>query len=115
MHVAHLSLRGLPPWGHTTAIGAGPRAVLLAATGLFAALAAAWIALRRLGIGRGRLHAILVGASGPLAALGALRLLERQDARPAAFAAVPLAAALGVALVGAILARLLRESPAATK
>jgi hypothetical protein len=101
IHVQSLSLRGLPPWGSSALLSGAQRAWLLVLTGLLAAATACWAALR-LGrsAGASRLLAIVLGAAGPLCALGALRLVERrlpEGASPSAlwlFALVPLSALL---------------------
>jgi hypothetical protein len=61
------------------------------------------------------LHAIIVGAAGPLAALAALRLLDRADARAITYLAVPLACLAAVSMAGWMSKRLLRGEGAATK
>jgi hypothetical protein len=110
VHVNDLTLRGLPTWGHTPAVPAGSRALLLSLSGVIAAALATWFSLTRLGIPRGRLHAILVGAAGPVAALGTMRVVERLQTldHALALAVVPLASALGALAVAAVLPRLLR-------
>lgn len=118
VHVATLSMRGMPPWAQASTLPPAWRALLLALTAWTAALLAAYVVLR--GAVRTRIAAIAVGAAGPVGALGLLRLLERADARPAFFALLPLAAcALTAALVVAAgsraeLARLRRKGRAAS-
>jgi len=90
VHVASLSMRGMSPWAQASSLPPAWRALLLALTAWSAALLAAYVVLRG-GI-RTRAAAIVLGAGGPLGALGLLRLLERADARPAFFALLPLAA-----------------------
>jgi hypothetical protein len=110
VHVASLSMRGMSPWAQASSLPAAWRALLLAVTAFTAALLAAYVVLRS--AVRTRAAAIVLGAAGPLGALGLLRLLERADARPGFFALLPLAAcavpaALGLAARGrAELARL---------
>jgi hypothetical protein len=117
VHVGELTLRGLPTWGHTPAVPAGARAVLIALSGLLAAALATYFALTRLTIARGRMHAILVGAAGPVAALGAVRFLERLESapHPLALAVVPFASALATLGAAMVLPRLLGEGRAGTK
>jgi hypothetical protein len=94
VHVGSLTLRGLAPWTHASTLSPMVRAILFALSGASIAWLAALAALR--GAVQSRVGAIAVGAAGPLAALGLLRILERADARPLFFAAMPLAGALGV-------------------
>jgi hypothetical protein len=96
VHVATLSLRGMSPWAQASTLPPAGRALLLATTAWSAALLAACLVLR--GAVRSRVAAILLGAAGPVAALGLLRLLERADARPWLFGLLVLApfAASGV-------------------
>jgi hypothetical protein len=80
------------------------RALLSATSGVAAAALAAIAAL--VGVVRGRIAAIIVGAAGPLAALGVLRALERLDVRPLSYIAMPISAALAVLAVALVLWRL---------
>jgi hypothetical protein len=87
VHVASMSLRGMAPWARASTLPAWLRALLLAVTaGAAASLAAYLVLLRAV---RARAMALVLGAAGPLAALGGLRLLERADASPALFALLP--------------------------
>ena len=90
VHVASLSIRGMSPWAQASSLPPAWRALLLAMTAWSAALLAAYVVLRS--AVRTRLAAVVLGAAGPLAALGLLRLLERADARPALFALLPVGA-----------------------
>jgi hypothetical protein len=93
VHVAALSLRGMGgmvPVATASSLPGWLRALLLAATGGSAASVAASLVLAR-GV-RARGVALVIGAAGPLAALGLLRLMERADARPALVAVLPPAA-----------------------
>lgn len=90
IHVASLSMRGMAPWAQASTLPPAWRALLLALTAWSAALLAAYLVLR-LGVGT-RVAAIVLGAAGPVAALGLLRLLERADARPALFVLLPASA-----------------------
>jgi hypothetical protein len=108
-----LTIRGLRPWAHASNLAPVARAVLLALTASLCALGATYLALR--GLVRLRLEAIAVGAAGPIAALGALRALERTDAHAAwSFGVLPLALAV-TALVAGVLSRLPRRSVTASK
>lgn len=99
-----LSLHGMAPWAGASSLPAWLRAVLLALTAASVASLAAYGVLRR--ATRSRLGAFVLGAAGPLVALGLIRLLERADARPAAFALVPVAGALACMGMTALLSRL---------
>jgi hypothetical protein len=103
VQVASLSIRGMAPWARASTLPAALRALLIALTAWSVASLLAYSVL--LGRVRTRSAAIVLGAVGPLAALGLLRLLERADARPAFYAALPLAAcgAFGLAASAALL------------
>jgi hypothetical protein len=104
MHVASLSLRRMPPWARASTLPAPLRAVLFSLAAWLAAWLAAYAVLRR--AARTRLAAIVLGASGPLAALGSVRMLEQSNAPPVAFAVVPVVCAIASMGVGALLPRL---------
>jgi hypothetical protein len=104
MHVELLSLERLPPWARASTLPAPLRAVLFALTAWLAACLAAYAVLLR--AARTRLAAIVVGASGPLAALGSVRWLEQGNAAPAAFAAVPVVCAIASIAAAVALPRL---------
>ena len=115
IRVASLTMRGMAPWAQASTLSAWLRALLLASTAWAVATLCVLIVLLR--VVRTRIAALVLGASGPCAALGLLRLLERADARPLAFLVLPLAAcALPVAyvLVIAFLSRLRRSRRAAS-
>lgn len=115
VRVASLSLHGMAPWASGSTLPASLRALLLALTAWSAASLAVWGALRRdPGVGTSRAGAIALGAAGPLAALGLLRLLERADARPVAFLVVLPASALACAAAIALLSSLRRPWRAAS-
>ncbi len=99
-----LSLHGMAPWASASSLPAWLRALLLAITAWSVSSLAAYGVLRR--ATRSRLGAVAVGAAGPLAALGLIRLLERADARPSWFVLVPPAAAVMCAVMTALLSRL---------
>jgi hypothetical protein len=112
VHVGTLTLRGLVPWAQASSIPPWLRAVVVTASGLAAASAAvfALLMLKRRRVGP--VLAVAIGASGPLAALGALRGLELRIPEVASWAwlvalvLVPMAAIAGV-LVATALAALL--------
>lgn len=108
VHVGALALRGLPPWAQASSLPSWLRAALLALSGLLAASLAARAALARRPARRGAIHAIVVGAAGPLAALALLRVLERTEAGAAVYLLVPAACASAVLLASALEARSLR-------
>jgi hypothetical protein len=111
--VAALTVRGLTPWAHASNLAPAARALLLALTAAAAALLATFLALR--GKVRVRLTAVVVGAAGPLVALGGLRALERTDARASlSFGVLPLAIAATLASA-MLLSRLPRRSVTASK
>ena len=117
VHVGRATLKGLTPWAHASNLPPTARALLLAVCAAAAAASSVYAALRRWI--RRRFGAIAVGASGPLAALGLLRMLERTDVRPGwAVLALPVAlgASLGCAwlLVMVRRARLPRSAAAAS-
>jgi hypothetical protein len=112
IRVASLSLHGMAPWARASTLPAPLRAVLFAVTAWACASLAAWAVLRRAAINR--LVAIALGATGPLVALGLLRLLERADERAWLFALVPVAAAAACTSTAAVLTRLRRGRRAAS-
>ena len=112
LHVGTLTLRGLAPWAQASSVPPALRAVIVTLSGVVAANAAvfALLKLRRRRVGS--VAAVAIGASGPLAALGALRGLELRVPEVAsgawlsAFALVPLvavAAVLAASVVAALL------------
>jgi hypothetical protein len=104
VNVSLLSLHGMAPWASASSLPAWLRAVLLAITAWSVSSLAAYGVLRR--ATRSRLGAVVLGAAGPLAALGLIRLLERADARPSLFSLVPVASALACVAMTAVLSRL---------
>jgi hypothetical protein len=102
VHVGRLSMHGMPPFARASSLSAPARALVLGLTAWLTASVAAYVTLRR-GAGT-RAWALVLGASGPIAALGLVRLFETSDARPALFALVPLAGGLA-ALVAAVAAQ----------
>jgi len=104
MHVSTLSMRGMAPWAHASTLPAPLRALLFALSAWFASWLAAYAVLLR--ATSTRMGALLLGAVGPLAALGIVRVLERADAGPLAFLLVPLAGGGAVTLTALLLSRL---------
>jgi hypothetical protein len=105
-----------------SSLAPGWRAVLLASSGAGAALFAVWLVLAlaaRPDLGdqqrMWRLHAIALGAAGPVGVLALLHALERADAPARAFAWL-LPAALGLtAAAGGVVWCLLAQRAAASK
>jgi hypothetical protein len=116
--VRTLVLRGLPPWGSASDLPTWLRALVMGAAGIGCALASAWgaLILRQERPRAGRATAVVLGAAGPLAALGLLRALERglpdapsadgQVAALAPFALVPAAGVVSTLIVLGFLLRL---------
>lgn len=112
IRVDEVTLRGLAPWSRASTLPPAVRALVSASSAAVAAVLAAIAALS--GMMHGRIGALVVGASGPLAALGTLRALERLDARSFEYAATPLAAGAAVLLVAFLWWRLPQVGRAAT-
>lgn len=104
VHVDTLSLRRMPPWARASTLPPWLRAVLFSLAAWLAAWLAAYAVLRR--SARTRLAAIVLGASGPLAALGAVRMLEQASAPAAAFAVVPAVCAAASTVAATLMPRL---------
>lgn len=104
IHVAALGLRRMPPWARASTLPAPLRAALFALTAWLAAWLSAYAVLMR--GARTRLAAIVIGASGPLAALGTVRWLEQGNAHPTAYVSVPAVCALAAIAAGVVLPRL---------
>ena len=104
VHAGGLTMRGMAPWARASTLPPALRAVLLAFSAWIAGSVAAYGVLR-LAV-RARVTGIVLGAIGPLAALGSLRMLERADAPPLAYCVVPLVAGTSAALALALLAAL---------
>jgi hypothetical protein len=104
LHVSTLSIHGMAPWARASTLSAPRRALVLGLTAWLCASLAAYVTLRRTTGARG--HALLLGASGPIASLGVLRLLETADARPVFYVLVPLAGCVAALAVAALLSRL---------
>jgi hypothetical protein len=104
MHVTTLSMRGMAPWAHASTLPGPLRALLFALSAWLASWLAVYAVLLR--ATSTRMGALLLGAVGPLAALGIVRILERADAGPAAFVLVPVAGGGAVVLAALLLSRL---------
>jgi hypothetical protein len=102
VHVGHAVFR-LPPFTRASALPPAGRAALLALAGAASSLFAAWgvlyLAARR--ETAWRLHALALGGAGPVAALTLLHALERADAQPLLYLALP---AVAIALPAALAA-----------
>lgn len=121
IHVGSLVLRGLAPWARASSLPPLLRAIVVMLSGLLAASASVYALLRVRSRRIGGIAATAMGAAGPLAALGALRSLEVRvpESNPGAwlllFALVPLAAALAVAAVVALVTLLPEARATGTK
>ncbi len=104
VHANHVALHGMSPWSHASNVGPFLRAFVMVIAAALAALASVHASITRRA--RGTFAAVLVGVSGPVAALGLMRALERADAPRAAFLAMPIVA-LAVPLALAMLLGLL--------
>jgi hypothetical protein len=104
VHVGAIALRGLAPWSHASTLPWMLRALLLALAGAASASLATFAVLR--GAVRSRFGSIALGAVGPLAALGLLRLLERLDVGAALYGLVPAAGGAAIALAALLPSRL---------
>ncbi len=96
--IGELTLRGLSPYAQSSALPPFLRALLVALSALGAAAAAVHGALAKRV--QTALGAVALGAIGPLAALGALRLLDRADVGASHYVVLPLVAAGAAWLVG---------------
>jgi hypothetical protein len=118
VHVKTMSLR-LPPFAQASALAPALRAVLLTLAAAGAGLLAVWTTLLRaydFDAPR-RLHAIAVGAAGPLATLGLLRAIERHEqlAMLPAYLSLPLASWLATLAMAGLAWRLPLRRVAASK
>ena len=104
IHVQTLSMHGMAPWAHGSNLPAALRALHLTLSAWSSAAMAAYWVLRR--AAQARVGAILLGATGPLVALGLMRTLERADAPSAAFFLLPIAACAAPGALGVLLPRL---------
>jgi hypothetical protein len=98
------TLRGLSPWATASTLAPWTRATVMGSSALVCVLLSAWGVLRRMA--RSPLAVLLVGAAGPLAALGLVRAMERADARTTYFLLVPAIAAMASVLALVVTARI---------
>lgn len=112
VQVGSLSLHGMAPWARASILSAPARALVMGLTAWLSASVAAFVILRRAAAARA--HALVLGAAGPIAALGLVRLLETSNARALAFALVPPAGAAAALVAGALVPRLRGRRRAAT-
>jgi hypothetical protein len=106
----------LPPFVRASTLPATWRAALLATSGALSSLLAAWLLLKmeERALALWRLHALLLGAAGPVAALALLHSLEARDAGAmplhlpplACYSSLPLVAAAMTLCVALLVARL---------
>jgi hypothetical protein len=101
VRVARLSMHGMAPFARASTLSAPIRAAVMGLTAWLSASVAACAMLLRAARSATRVRAIVVGAVGPIVALGLVRLLEASDARPLAFVCVPFAGAAAAALAAA--------------
>ena len=112
VRVGSLSMHGMAPWARASTLSAPLRALVLGLTAWLSASLAAYLTLRR--AAGTRAHALVLGAAGPIAALGLIRLFETSDARPSFFSLVPLAGCAATLAVGGVASRLRGRRHAAT-
>jgi hypothetical protein len=112
VHVGSLSMHGMAPWARASTLSAPARALVLGLTAWLSASVAAYVILKRAAAARA--HALVLGAAGPVVALGLVRLLETSDARPTMFALVPPAGAAAALFAGELVSRLRGRRRAAT-
>ena len=109
LHVKHALFR-LPPFVRASSLPAAWRAVFLATSGAASGLFAVWLLLvmDQRALTLWRLHALLVGAAGPVSALALLHALERAEAPMPLrlYAALPLVAAAATVSVALVVWRL---------
>jgi hypothetical protein len=105
VHVGTLAIEGLTPWGRASTLGPVGHALLVGLSGALCAALAALLVLRQRA--HTRLGALVLGAAGPLATLGAVRVLDRADARSLAYLLAPLAGACVTAVAALLVSRLL--------
>ncbi len=110
--VGSLSMHGMAPWARASTLSAPARALVLGMTAWLSASVAAYVVLKRAAAARA--HALVLGAAGPIVALGLVRLLETADARPMGFAVVPLVGAASALFAGELVSRLRGRRRAAT-
>jgi hypothetical protein len=117
-HVAHALFR-LPPFVRASSLPAIWRAVFLALSGAASGLVAVWLllAMEQRALTLWRIHALVLGAAGPVSALALLHALERAQAPMpvGAYASLPVAAAVATVSVALVVWRLPGVRAAASK
>jgi hypothetical protein len=127
VHAKELVLRGLSPWSRAATLRPASRAAVLVLAALLTSVAAAYSALGGSFIwfagaasakstprATSRFGAFLVGVSGPLATLGALRGFERTDADVRTLLSTPFVGLAATVLSSIALGRLSRRPRAAS-
>ncbi len=104
LHAGSALLRGLVPIGQASNLSVPARVLWLSFTSALLAALAAFVTLR--GSLSGRAAALVVGGSGPAGALLVFSALERAPSSGLAYAAMPAAAVLALALTDALRRRL---------
>ncbi len=103
LHAKHALFR-LPPFVRASSLPAAWRAVFLASSGAVSGFLAVWLllAIQQRALRLWRIHALLVGAAGPVASLALLHTLERAEAPMPLplYATLPLVAAVATVFVG---------------
>jgi hypothetical protein len=101
LHAGHAVFL-LPPFVRASSLPVPARALLLAAAGLVSGVLAAWLllVLEQKGLSLWRLHALALGAAGPVGCLGLLHALERAEkAPPLAYGLLPVSAGAATLVV----------------
>jgi hypothetical protein len=104
-----VALHGMSPWTHASNVGPLLRALIVVLSAALASLASVHATITRRA--RGTFAAVLVGVSGPLAALGLMRALDRAGAPTAAYLATPIASLMLPLALGALLGLLAMRRP----
>jgi hypothetical protein len=106
LRAAKATIHGVPPIGRASNLSAASRALLLGASAIgLATAAAARVLLASI---RSRARALAIGAAGPAAALMAFSSLERGPAPRLAYAALPLAGLAALLAAGWLVGRITR-------
>ena len=117
-HVAHALFR-LPPFVRASSLPAIWRAVFLALSGAASGLVSVWLllAMEQRALTLWRIHALVLGAAGPVSSLALLHALERAQAPMPVrlYAALPVAAAVATVSVALVVWRLPGVRAAASK
>ena len=112
VHVGALSLREMAPWAHASTLRAPVRSLVLVMAAWLSANLGVLAVLRR--AARTPLGVLFLGAAGPLASLGLMRVLERLGSGRAAFILVPIVGAACTSAVAVTLSRLRATRAAAS-